>query len=519
MPVNLEERLAQYRETLDAAIADDLVQRRPEPLVPTPSSRKLLLSLAAAGVIFVCLAALAWLPAKLPDSIPTVNSGSQTPTVVSAATPSVSQDNATDFTPLSEGSSGEEVRELQERLMSLGYDLDGVDGVFGVDTQWAVWAFEKLQGGVGSTDVTGVVTLELWEQISTAAPPTPREESAVGSHVEIYLPEQVLAMFDRDRKAVFISHMSSGDGSDWCEQVTVDPGAPMTVNGAEVLTADMCGSGSTPGGAFSVYRVESGLLDTVYGPLLDPVFFNYGITIHGGQEVVSSPSTRGGVEIPAGSALRFRDLMLATLGELPGVAVVVWDGIDEPSDLGAQLPIFPWLDPKGAPDAPATDVEIDQPEASAAITRLAIGDMVMLGAAPQLTDAGFVVDARESRAFIELVEIAGALNKQDRLGDVIVVSLGTNGPILENDMESAMLALRDVPTVVFLTVRADRDYTEPNNLLIRALPDMYPNVIVLDWATESENCLGDCFYDDQIHLRPDGQKFYTALVEASLGAG
>ena len=51
------------------------------------------------------------------------------------------------------GTRGEDVREIQEMLISLGYLEDGADGIFGVKTEGAVLAFQKDHG----LDATGMV--------------------------------------------------------------------------------------------------------------------------------------------------------------------------------------------------------------------------------------------------------------------------------------------------------------------------------------------------------------------------
>jgi len=48
---------------------------------------------------------------------------------------------------------------------------------------------------------------------------------------------------------------------------------------------------------------------------------------------------------------------------------------------------------------------------------MAIGDSVMLGAATELVDFGFAVDAVESRTFVDGLETIQTLNTQTRLGD------------------------------------------------------------------------------------------------------
>ena len=152
------------------------------------------------------------------------------------------------------------------------------------------------------------------------------------------------------------------------------------------------------------------------------------------------------------------------------------------------------------------------------IPKLALGDSVMLGAATQLSADGFLVDAVESRAFVNGLDTVQQLKEQGRLGDVVVVHLGTNGPIDPGDMTAMMEALADVPQVLLLTIDVPRDYTAGNNALIYDTVNTYPNVALLDWAGLAAACPGDCFYSDGFHLRTDGQVYYAALIAGALQA-
>ena len=152
------------------------------------------------------------------------------------------------------------------------------------------------------------------------------------------------------------------------------------------------------------------------------------------------------------------------------------------------------------------------------IAKLALGDSVMLGAATQLAADGFTVDAVESRAFVNGLDTVQQLQSQGRLGDVVVVHLGTNGPISNSDMTAMMEALAAVPQVLLLTVDVPRDWTAGNNGLIYDTANTYPNVSLLDWAGLDDSCPGDCFYSDGFHLRPDGQTYYAALINGALQA-
>ena len=83
----------------------------------------------------------------------------------------------------------------------------------------------------------------------------------------------------------------------------------------------------------------------------------------------------------------------------------------------------------------------------------------MLGAAENLAARGVIVDAAVSRQMIDYVPTVQQLAAEGRLGDVVVVHLGTNGSFSEETMTAFFDALRDVPRVIVLTVHAERGYT------------------------------------------------------------
>ncbi|MFT5978051.1 MAG: peptidoglycan/LPS O-acetylase OafA/YrhL [Candidatus Azotimanducaceae bacterium] len=155
--------------------------------------------------------------------------------------------------------------------------------------------------------------------------------------------------------------------------------------------------------------------------------------------------------------------------------------------------------------------------ATTGLPLVAVGDSVMLGAAEELTASGFVVDAVTSRQLISYVPELEAVKLSGALTSVIVVHLGTNGPFSDASLALLMSVLVDVPTVVMLTGKGDRDWIAGNNGKIRALPGIFPNVTVLDWEVMSASCEGRCFYDDGIHLTQSGQKFYSLIVNRLLG--
>jgi hypothetical protein len=141
----------------------------------------------------------------------------------------------------------------------------------------------------------------------------------------------------------------------------------------------------------------------------------------------------------------------------------------------------------------------------------------MLGAAENLAARGVTVDAAVGRQMIDYVPTVQRLASEHRLGDVVVVHLGTNGPFSDETMTAFFDALRDVQQVIVLTVHAERGWVAENNARIATLPSRYPNVTLIDWNAAVGGCPGDCLYDDGIHLPPDGRRYYAQLIFDQIG--
>jgi peptidoglycan/LPS O-acetylase OafA/YrhL len=143
---------------------------------------------------------------------------------------------------------------------------------------------------------------------------------------------------------------------------------------------------------------------------------------------------------------------------------------------------------------------------------LAIGDSVMLGAANVLSDRGYVVNAEQSRQMADMVPLFEQLGEAELFGDPVVIHLGTNGPITRETLDALLAPLSRVPNVIMLNVRANRAWTAENNAILAARDNPNDNIILIDWATKSNECPGSCFAADGIHLTAAGSQFYADLI-------
>ena len=248
---------------------------------------------------------------------------------------------------LSRGIAGDDVAMVQQRLHDLAFDPGPIDGIYGTMTIQAVWAFEKLVMGTPRTEMRGEVTPAMWDLMQDPITIRPRRTTGgLSDHVEVYLHEQVLVVFHAD-EPVLVTHVSSGELDEfgepalYCETVVYD-----TDNDGNLLTdeegnpteitKDVCAYAKTPGGVFTIRRMVDGIRNGPLGDMWSPVYFNYGIAIHGAINVPEYPASHGCVRIPMHISEYFQTLVAK------GDRVLVWNGVSEPEDVtyAESLPSF-----------------------------------------------------------------------------------------------------------------------------------------------------------------------------------
>ncbi len=146
------------------------------------------------------------------------------------------------------------------------------------------------------------------------------------------------------------------------------------------------------------------------------------------------------------------------------------------------------------------------------VSYFAIGDSVMLGAAGVLSERGYIVNAEKSRQMIDMVPIMQQLGEAELFGDPVIIHLGTNGPFTEETLNDFLRPLSGVPNVLLINIRANRPWTAANNALLTARNKPNDNIILVDWNSLANNCAGNCFAADGIHLSADGQRFYANMI-------
>jgi hypothetical protein len=147
----------------------------------------------------------------------------------------------------------------------------------------------------------------------------------------------------------------------------------------------------------------------------------------------------------------------------------------------------------------------------------AIGDSVMLGAARELrrTIASVEVDARVSRQANAVIQLVQSRRDSGRLGEVIILHIGNNGPITTTQFDQLMEPLKDARQVVVVNVRVPRRWEAGNNVVLAEGVKRYPNAVLMDWNAFTRANPG-LIGGDGVHLGARSARAYTALVVDAL---
>ena len=148
----------------------------------------------------------------------------------------------------------------------------------------------------------------------------------------------------------------------------------------------------------------------------------------------------------------------------------------------------------------------------------AVGDSVMLASAPALQDSlpGIDIDAVVSRQMREAPDIVEALVEEGRMRHVLLLGLGTNGPVDRRSLDAVRDALPRDTLMVVVNVEAPRDWVPGVNRTVEAFASRHRDVELCNWkaaiAQDPESLASD-------GVHPGGRistGIYVDAVESAL---
>lgn len=143
----------------------------------------------------------------------------------------------------------------------------------------------------------------------------------------------------------------------------------------------------------------------------------------------------------------------------------------------------------------------------------AIGDSLLIGAAPNLEQMlpGIVIDGKVGRQMSQAQKVVEDLQAQDKLGNRILLELGTNGPFHKDQLRSLLESLNHAEQIYMVTTRVPKDWQDTVNASIHEVAAEFKNTTVIDWYSASAD-REELFNQDGVHLTTEGIRFYASIL-------
>ena len=143
------------------------------------------------------------------------------------------------------------------------------------------------------------------------------------------------------------------------------------------------------------------------------------------------------------------------------------------------------------------------------------GDSVILGIRFELDTRQHIglINARVGRQAPELLEVI-LHDKANMQGATIVLNLGNNNKLTEDQVAAIFTAISDQPKIVVVNTAVPRGWRDENNALIAQYAAQYGAQLV-DWAAISDGH-PEYFGPDGVHLVPAGVRAYVDAITSKL---
>ncbi len=147
----------------------------------------------------------------------------------------------------------------------------------------------------------------------------------------------------------------------------------------------------------------------------------------------------------------------------------------------------------------------------------AIGDSVMLASAAGLQEAfpGIQINAVVSRQMSQLPSILEGMKANGTLRPIIIIGLGTNGPIERASLDQARAVVGPHTQLVLVNVQAPRGWTEGVDATLSHYAQQYRDVELANWRDAISGQL-NLLARDQIHPGTRGGEIYAGVIRDAL---
>jgi len=141
------------------------------------------------------------------------------------------------------------------------------------------------------------------------------------------------------------------------------------------------------------------------------------------------------------------------------------------------------------------------------------GDSVTLWSADVLRRIlpGVKLDAAINRSPANIQGAVLASLQRRTLNPIVVMHMGTAGPVSQDRLEATIAALGDRARVVLVTSTARFAWVSPSNAVMAEVAARHDNVVLADWASYSRGKKG--WFKDGLHLTEQGKPYFANFVK------
>ncbi len=142
-----------------------------------------------------------------------------------------------------------------------------------------------------------------------------------------------------------------------------------------------------------------------------------------------------------------------------------------------------------------------------------LGDSVLLATEDYLKDyfPAMISEGDVGRQFYSAPEKLQEMENAGELKKVVVLVLGNNGTITEDDFAQVMKVIGKKRMIFAVNMLVPRSWEEGNNRLLEKMGKKYPNLHIIHWHSKAKEHT-EWLYGDGVHPNPDGAKIYAEFV-------
>ena len=181
----------------------------------------------------------------------------------------------------------------------------------------------------------------------------------------------------------------------------------------------------------------------------------------------------------------------------------------------AQATRQPSQSPSGTPTPTASATPLADVQGQSVT---AVGDSIMVAATPALDQAlpGIYIDAMVGRQFSTGLQVIAQLASEGQLRSIVVVGLGTNGPVTSDEISQLFAEIGPNRRLVLINTFEDRSWEqEVNSTLAAAAVEHRASVVLADWYDTIDHRT-DLLWPDGIHPQPAGGVVYAAMLKTAV---